>query len=369
VSSAATWEVEPAGHTVWQVKASTLCNLRCRYCYEWDRLGDRTRITLGQWRRVLQAAVDYREIRRRRFGIASAIAVLWHGGEPTLLPASYVKDVLALQDEVAATAAAGSIVNAVQSHLANDDETLATMVDAGFAVSASLDFASGVRVDAGGRDAQARALRQLEALLARGVRCGVTVVLGRHNRDRLADIHDRLDALGVDWLRIVPMFSPPASAPGSALVLPADDVVAALIALFVHRRRHGGRIPVIPLDGALRAVIARRADVAVPLRDRRREGESRLVVHPDGTLAAQGGTAAPEVVLGNVFTAGAEEIFESAAYRESLRGDDDLRERHCRTCRYRRACDSRPLFTHPHRFAAGPCPMDARLMAELDACM
>ena len=46
----------PAAHTLWHVKASTLCNLRCRYCYEWDRLADRTRLALDQWQRAIDIA-------------------------------------------------------------------------------------------------------------------------------------------------------------------------------------------------------------------------------------------------------------------------------------------------------------------------
>ena len=40
----------------WVVKASKLCNLRCRYCYEWNELAKPDRISLAQWEKLLLAA-------------------------------------------------------------------------------------------------------------------------------------------------------------------------------------------------------------------------------------------------------------------------------------------------------------------------
>jgi uncharacterized protein len=75
----------------WIIKASKFCNLRCRYCYEWHELAQRKRISPEQWRKILQAARRYAELQRERFAEPASTRIVWHGGEPILLPMSYLK--------------------------------------------------------------------------------------------------------------------------------------------------------------------------------------------------------------------------------------------------------------------------------------
>jgi uncharacterized protein len=358
-------ESQPA-HTVWQVKVSTQCNWRCRYCYEWDRLASTRRLTLDEWRRVLDAARVYQRIRRDRHGVESRIVVAWHGGEPLLLPADYVRDVLDLQRELIDNAGDGGVINVVQTNLSRLNDTLELMRTAGFIVSVSLDGAPGARVDAAGRATDDLAIENLQRLLEHDVACGVALVIGRHNHDRLNDIYDRLERCGVAWLRLIPLFRAPGTAPVGDLELRSDELTAALGRLFAHWTQRGARLPVHPFDRVLGAAHRSRAGEPADRRDRRDQGETRLVVHPDGALTDQAGLASPATVLGNVFTQSAEEIFRSPAYVASLDRDDALRQRHCGPCRHRLACDSRAIFEYPHAFAAGPCPIESVLMTVAD---
>lgn len=156
---AATSRPEPeATHTVWQVKASTFCNLRCKYCYEWDRLADRFRIPLANWRRILEAAAAYRVLRDERHGVSAQSMIFWHGGEPLLLPPDYVRAVVALENEILGDGHADGDepLNVVQTNLFQRNDTLETMIEAGFLFSVSHDAGPGARVDGAGRDAEGR---------------------------------------------------------------------------------------------------------------------------------------------------------------------------------------------------------------------
>jgi len=352
---------DPAPRTTWHVKVGTLCNLRCRYCYEWDRLADRHRLTLHQWRCVFEAVRAYHHARTCGEGHGVGTTIVWHGGEPLLHPPGYVRDVLALQREVLETAlpATADIRNGVQTNLTRTGETLALMVDAGFHVSASVDFAAGVRVDAAGREADDRALRNLERLVRQGARCGVAVVLGRHNHDRLESIYDTLDGMGVHWLRINAMFAPPTDAPGGDLLLAPEEVLHTLQRLYIHWLQRGARLSVHPLTHALRTVL--RECHASPGTGQSPRRNVRFVVHPDGTLTGQGGTATPSERLGNIFTHRIEEVLDSPAWRSSRRRADALRDRHCTACAHVGACDGKPVLEHPHVLPAGPCPVESRL--------
>lgn len=356
------------GHTVWQVKASTLCNLRCRYCYEWDRLGDRRRMTLDQWHRVFKAAAAYQNVRLDQNGIYSKTFIAWHGGEATLLPHEYVDEVLDLQVEVLGQDAldTGLVANAVQTNLYRRNKTLELMVEEGFLLSVSLDFKTGARVTLAGANAEADTLKNLKSLLDEGVTCGVALVLGRHNHEHLREIHDHLEELGAAWLRIIPMLDPPSAAPSGDLPLTPAETVTALSDLVKHRHSNASQLPVSPLDRVRRTVQGFREQVTLSVtHDRGRFGETRIVVHPDGTIASEAGTTKPHV-LGNIFNQDMEEIVNSAAYRASLRQDEAKREKHCTHCRYKDHCNHRAVLEDLSGQGEGPCRLDAPLCDFLD---
>jgi uncharacterized protein len=348
--------------TVWQVKASTLCNLRCPYCYEWDRLSDRARIPVERWERIFQAMADYSRYRAEKNGISAATLVVWHGGEPILLPSGYVRDVLSLQREVMQREGNDNrVFNAVQTNLFRLNRTLNLMVTEGFFVSASYDGANNIRVDCAGRDTQHRVRANLAALVERGAVCGVALVLGRHNYRRLAEIHDALEESGVAWLRINPMYRPPRNAPGGELALSTDEVVEALAGLMAHRLRQGSRLPVAPIDRIPQTLARYRQGLSTRTRDRRRFGETRFVVQPDGTLTYETGMGPNVRRLGNLFEQTMAEILRSGSYQASLEDSDAKRARHCSHCRYQDACNGRPLLEFQDVAPPGPCPVEARL--------
>ena len=349
--------------TVWQVKASTLCNMRCPYCYEWDRLSDRTRIPIEGWEKIFQAMADYARYRSEKNGIRAATLVVWHGGEPLLLPPDYVRDVLSQQREVMCREGNGvnRVLNAVQTNLSRLNRTLDLMVTEGFFVSVSYDGANKIRVDCAGRDTQHRVEANMAALVDRGAVCGVALVLGRHNYRRLAKIHDTLEDSGIAWLRINPMYRPPYNAPVGELALSTDEVVEALAGLMAHRLRQGSRLPVAPLDRIPQTLSRYRQGLSTRTRDRRSFGETRFVVHPDGTLTYETGMGSNVRRLGNLFEQTMAEILRSESYQASLEDSDAKRARHCSHCRYQDACNGRPLLEFQDVAPPGPCPVEARL--------
>ncbi|MEQ9640902.1 MAG: radical SAM protein [Alphaproteobacteria bacterium] len=346
-----------AGHTFWQVKASTLCNLRCRYCYEWDRLADTRRLPLDGWRRVFEAARTYAPYCRARFGVVSEPLIFWHGGEPLLLPNGYVREVLALQREVFGAPP----INLVQTNLFRPNETLETMLAAGFVFSVSLDGRPGARVDGAGRDSERQVWGNLAALQARGATVGVALVLGRHNYRDLPALHDALATLGVAWLRVNPLFAPPHDAPAGDLPLTSAEIVAALGELQVHRRRTGASLEVQPLDRIAEAVARHEAGEAAPLYARAGHAAGRFVVHPDGTLATQAGDNDGEHVIGNLMRQDLPAILAGDAYARAVALDDKARAMVCGRCRFQYACNGRALLETPIASANDPCPIEAPL--------
>src|SRR5262249_8551333 len=115
----------------WVIKPSTFCNLRCRYCYEWRGLGDRTRMPLDTWLRVAQAICHYHGLQEERSQTDLATRIIWHGGEPLALPPDYFEALL--REQQAAVSNAGippdRIVTCVQTNLTLLSDSALDLID------------------------------------------------------------------------------------------------------------------------------------------------------------------------------------------------------------------------------------------------
>jgi hypothetical protein len=63
---------------------------------------DPQRISVEQWRLILAAIRDYHVLLAGRLGRPVETRLIWHGGEPLLLPAGHLDEVMALQHDVLA---------------------------------------------------------------------------------------------------------------------------------------------------------------------------------------------------------------------------------------------------------------------------
>lgn len=352
----------------WVVKASKFCNLRCTYCYEWDELAQRKRISPEQWRRVLMAARRYGELASERSGEPVQSRIVWHGGEPLLLPLAYIESVVDLEREVFGKQAieSGAVRNFIQTNLTTlPNDKLELLAQAGFELWFSFDWIHGVRLDRRGKESEAIVAQNLRRALERGLRpFGVTVLAG-HTRDYLCEIHDQYATLGLDF-RVLPLFDAPNVSADFPFNISEAEVVNSLCDLFVHWYERGRRIRVVPLEDYLATALLHVAGLERPRHVRRESGEHVFVVNTDGTLYAHGERYVQGGALGNLFRQEIGDIVGSRAYAASLDRNDALLARHCAHCRYSGACDGDPVQTHPHRWPAGPCPIASRVCSFIE---
>jgi uncharacterized protein len=342
---------KPTRRVTWVVKASKLCNLRCRYCYEWNELSRRERISLEQWRRLLVAMQRYHDSLTPRFRVETQI--VWHGGEPLLLPTDYFTSVMALQREIlgADRLAAREFVNSLQTNLyAVDDAKLEMLARERIALGISLDLAPGVRLTAGGAETEDRVTANMDRLTAAGIDFGAIVVLARHTLPMLREIYDFYESLRVD-IRVLPLFDAPLNVPGSTFTATNEEMLAALQGLFVYWMKRKCRIEISPFDLYLETVHLQMLGQTRALYDRRAYGEYILLVNTDGALYERRDAYDPTRSLGNVFTQDIDEVLGSPAYGASLDRDETLTARYCDECEYLYACDRSPLFESPRAFA------------------
>ena len=239
----------PLSHEVnWIIKASKLCNLRCRYCYEWNDLGKRDHISTGDWERLLESVRDYHLILQSSLGSGTNVRsnIIWHGGEPLLLPAAYFEEVFRLQRDILIPANV-EYCNALQTNLYRVPQgTLDVLLQEDVQLGVSFDLVSGVRLGRNGNETEEVVAANINALLEQGIRLGAIVVLAGHTARHVRRVYDFYAERELS-VRFLPLFDAPLNTPGATFAITERATVAALKRLFDHWIESPSRLAVWPI--------------------------------------------------------------------------------------------------------------------------
>jgi uncharacterized protein len=197
------------------VKSSKLCNLRCRYCYEWNELGNRERLSLEGWERLLVMIREYHQKRAAELRAPFQSCIVWHGGEPMLLPLSYYEQVVDLQHRFSAT---GARAPRVLQHGADKPlyapEGHARPLRARRFRDRRLDGRRWRRsIDRPGKETEDRVVKNMDRLRHRGWRSAPSSS-SRLILVRTSPWHDFYESIGIN-LRVLPLFQAPLNTPGA----------------------------------------------------------------------------------------------------------------------------------------------------------
>lgn len=354
----------------WVIKASKLCNLRCRYCYEWEELADPERMSLTLWGKVLVAIREHLEQARpwSFHGGAVQADIIWHGGEPLLLPDSYFDSVLQLQREVFPESwlESGRIRNTMQTNLYKAPQAkLRRLKAAGFNLGVSWDGVAGARRTAGGRATEDRVMENIGLARRAGFDPGVITVVAGHTAPKLIELYETLRGRVREW-KLLPLFNGPDSRPMEGWGISGEEIVAALSHLFDDWLDTGCALPIDPLDRYFSAVLNTRLGLRVRPYDRREFGDNVLIVNIDGTVRTPGAPqSAPPIADLKHEAIG--HAMGSQAYTASLDTDDAARASICGHCRFQGGCNTYPIFANDDDgIARGECPIARPLMSHID---
>jgi uncharacterized protein len=213
----------PGGNTVLTVimKATRLCNLRCTYCHSW-RAGPNQTMTFPVLARATRDALRDPTVRWVDF--------VWHGGEATLVPRSFYRQAVWLQERFRRPGQ--TVLNTVQTNGTRlTDDWLEFLREHDFSIGVSLDGPPEVhdarRVDMGGRPTAARVRRGLERLRAAGIeRSGTLMVVDEEiiaaGAERVLGYLDEIGVRQVALLNVLPENTPPGAPPrGDYLPFPS----------------------------------------------------------------------------------------------------------------------------------------------------
>lgn len=348
--------------TVFVVKASKFCNLRCAYCYEHRELDVRDAISNATLERLF-AGIDAFGDELCARGIAPRFSFVWHGGEPLLLPRSWYERVVAQQKCCIRRFA---YRNSVQTSLFGINKgALEFVTGAGWEIGVSIDFADGIRANAGGRDSNKAVIAAAEALLHSGARFGAISVLGAHNRGTITGAYDWVSEFAAGW-RILPVFEGGPEDNVSRLRLPEAEVVQVFCELLERRARAKKHIPISPLDDYVKwaaSKIAGRPLVGGVLREML---DNIFVVNVNGDVFTRPFAYDRQRCLGNINAASLPEMIAGETYRSCRQQILARKLRNCTQCESFGFCDTSPMHEHGSVTAdGGRCAVAQRTIREI----
>lgn len=341
----------------WVIKASKLCNLRCAYCYEWNSLANPQRIAVDEWRGILAAIRDYHVLLALQLRRPIETRLIWHGGEPLLLPAAYLDEVMAMQHEMLAGLPHRLLLQTNLYRVSDAHLDVVSRHDVGLGVS--LDVVDGVRLTAAGRQTRHAVVANMDRLTARGVSYGAITVAARHNIGRLREVHDFWARRGVGF-RVLPLFQGPDERPMGAFEVSDDELAIAVSDLFDHWVESGTVIDVAPLSEWLVDVLRKLVGLRVPTYDRKAGGERVLLVETNGDLLTTDERGVADARLGNLFSDSMEQILSGLRFAASLARTEAKTARVCAGCPHAGFCDGYPAHAEPFdELPGGRCPVTA----------
>lgn len=328
--------------TVFVVKVSKFCNLRCQYCYEHRELHVRDVMPSATLERLFAGADSFGDELSAR-GIAPGFSFVWHGGEPLLLPSDYYQRIAELQQRHIRRY---PYRNSVQTNLFGINAgAVKFVIAAGWELGVSIDFADGIRTNAGGRDSNRTVLRAAEDLRKSGARFGAISVLGAHNRNALVDAYDWVAEFAEGW-RILPVFSGGPEDSLSRLRLQEEDVVRVFCELFERRAGAKTHIPIAPLDDTVKWATLRIAGQRVTGDVLRDVLDNIFVINVNGDVFTRPFAYDRKYCLGNINTASMPEMIGSKTYRSCRLKILGRKLCNCAECEYRGFCDTSPMHEH-----------------------
>lgn len=317
----------------WVVKATKFCNLRCRYCYEYEQLSNQRRMSLDE------AAAMFTNIASYYAGQRKKMDFVWHGGEPLSIPIPHYRQIFRLQKEIL-SAHEIAYTNTIQTNLTLlSDESLAAFQEGLFSqIGVSVDVFGDQRQTASGALAQDRVLSNMQRLEDAGVDYGCITVLSQANQDRLDDIYTFFEEIDRSF-RVLPIYRTSYTGQHDKNSVSNAEILSAYQLLFERWLTSNSYIQVRPIQDYITNVIRHIEYEQLARRCYQKAGgEIVYIIDTDGGLYSNADAYDPTYCYGNLFQQPLGEMFRSAGYHKSLVTAERRLQEACADCHFFGAC-------------------------------
>ncbi len=214
--------------------ASSLCNMRCRYCFYEDEAANRAQASMG----VMSAQTAELLIRQalETVDFNGQISFAFQGGEPTVAGLGFFQNFVETVRRLNTRRIPVSY--SIQTNgLALDGDWAEFLAKNRFLVGLSLDGDKAIhdefRVDAAGKGTWARVQKNLALLQKAGVECNLLCVVTRRCAKSAVRVYHALQKTGIRYLQFIPCLDPLGEPRGQRpWSLTPEDYGAFLCALF-----------------------------------------------------------------------------------------------------------------------------------------
>lgn len=211
--------------------ASSLCNLRCKYCFYCDVAAHRDVFSLGKMEpstaeRLIKSALSFAD--------GCSVAFAFQGGEPLLAGKDYFRQFV---DLVKRHNVKGSeIYYSIQTNgTLVDDEWAKLFHDNKFLVGLSLDGdyeGNKFRVDAQGQNSYYKIVRAANKFTKHGVEFNILTVLTGYCAENAERIYKHFRSMGYKYIQFIPCLRPMGDSSSSELYMTGEQYADFLIKIF-----------------------------------------------------------------------------------------------------------------------------------------
>ena len=193
--------------------ASSLCNLRCQYCFYADEAAHREQASYGMMSEDTLEAI----LKRTLAFAEGSCTIVYQGGEPTLAGLGFFRRAMELEQKWNVNGVA--IHHSIQTNgMVLDREWAAFFREHRFLVGLSLDGNRKVhdanRLDPTGQGTFRRVMEALNLLKEYKVEFNVLTVVTRQTVPQIKQIYQFFSRLGVEYQQYIPCLDPLEAVPG-----------------------------------------------------------------------------------------------------------------------------------------------------------
>ena len=186
--------------------ASSLCNLRCKYCFYHDVAGNRNIMSFGimnekTMRNIIDKAFEY---------VTESVAFMFQGGEPTLAGLDYFIKFTDYANRVKKNCNKKINVNySIQTNGMSIDEDFAKFLhDNNFLVGLSLDGTKEIHDYLRGEDSHKKVMKTAAILTKSNVEFNILCVVGSHLAKHIEKSYKFFRKQGFAYLQFIPCLDP-----------------------------------------------------------------------------------------------------------------------------------------------------------------
>lgn len=315
--------------------ASSLCNLRCKYCFYCDVAANREVFSLGKMsedtaEKLIKDAL--------RFADGSSVAFAFQGGEPLLRGMDYFKF---FTETVKANNHKGSeIYYSIQTNgTLIDDEWARFFTEHKFLVGLSLDGdyeGNKFRVDANGQNSYYKIITAANKLKKHGTEFNILTVLTGYCSDNAERIYKFFRRQGFKYIQFIPCLRPMGDKTESELYMTEkqySDFLIRIFNLYVKDFVRGNYISIRQFDNWVRMYLGERAEQCGLMG----HCTHQFVIEGNGNIYPCDFYCSDEWCLGNINDLTLEEMAKGKRAFEFIKESISVDEK-CKKCQFYPLC-------------------------------